>query len=157
MLFRSPVAGMIGDRLTFVASFGFSIVVGYLLSYFAESVQEKKGKYSIALLILVTAIFSFTTITRNNQWKDHMTLLSHDMQYLEESAQAHNLLAKRLLFESFNKKLSLEKQFELRNNAIDHFEKAVKIYPQFFNPLVDLGKAYLAVDRKSTRLNSSHT
>jgi len=40
----SPVAGMIGDRLTYVASFGFCTAVGYALSQFYESgyVQNKK-------------------------------------------------------------------------------------------------------------------
>lgn len=142
----SPVAGMIGDRLTFVGSFGFCIASGYALSQFHERISTQSKKLIIAGFSIVLVLYSGLTIARNAQWKDHMTLYKHDIKYLEESAQAHNLLAKRLMLESFQERSS-EKQYKMRLEGIKHYEKAIAIYPEFFNPHIDLGKAYLLVDR----------
>jgi tetratricopeptide (TPR) repeat protein len=142
----SPVAGMIGDRLTYVASFGFCIAVAYALSQFYERASGQIKKIIIAGFSIVLVFYSGLTIARNAQWKDHMTLYKHDIKYLEESAQAHNLLAKRLLLESFQAR-SPKVQYDMRIEGIKHYEKAIAIYPDFFNPHIDLGKAYLLVDR----------
>ncbi|MGE0636397.1 MAG: hypothetical protein AB7G44_02860 [Bacteroidia bacterium] len=142
----SPVAGMIGDRLTFVASFGFCIAIGYVISSVYLSTSNYRKKVILILFFIVMLTYSGTTIARNAQWKNHMILFKHDIKHLENSAQAHNLLAKRLLLESFKEK-SPKKQQEMREEGVKHFERALEIYPEFFNPMVDLGKAYLLLDR----------
>jgi tetratricopeptide (TPR) repeat protein len=142
----SPVAGMIGDRLTFVASFGFCIAVGYALSQFYERASTQNKKLIISGFSVVLVLYSGLTVARNAQWKDHMTLYKHDIKHLEESAQAHNLLAKRLMLESFQAR-SPKAQYDMRVEGIKHYEKAITIYPDFFNPHIDLGKAYLLVNR----------
>lgn len=142
----SPVAGMIGDRLAFVASFGFCIAGGYALSHLYERATAQNRKIITVGFSFVLVVYSGITIARNAQWKDHMTLYKHDIKYLEESAQAHNLLAKRLLLESFQQRSS-EKQYQMRLEGVKHYEKAIAIYPEFFNPHIDLGKAYLLVNR----------
>lgn len=142
----SPVAGMIGDRLTYVASFGFCTAVGYALSQFYESGYVQNKKLILAGFSIVLVLYSGLSIARNAQWKNHMTLYKHDIKYLEESAQAHNLLAKRLLLESFQAR-SPKAQYEMRVEGIRHYENAIAIYPDFFNAYIDLGKAYLLVDR----------
>ncbi|MGE0636396.1 MAG: tetratricopeptide repeat protein [Bacteroidia bacterium] len=137
----SPVAGMIGDRLTFTASFGFCIAVGYGLSRLYEMFSFGKRKVFIGIFAIVIVAYSIFTISRNAQWKDHLTLYRHDIKYLEKSAQANNLLATRLVFES-NKSKKTTDQEKLRREAIIYYHRSLEIYPSFFNAQYNLARTY---------------
>jgi tetratricopeptide (TPR) repeat protein len=147
----SPVAGMVGERLAYVASLGFCIALAYVLLWLFQ-VDLKRAKPSFAKLpkgfvILVGLLLlsgSFKTIQRNNQWEDSLTLFRNDIRHLRESAQAHNLLASHLVQEA-NKIQQRREQRKMRQEAIQHFREAVEIHPEFFNPIYDLGRTHLLV------------
>lgn len=140
-----PVVGMMGDRFTFVASVGFCMAVAFLimkvskLMVFDGTAQKLKPTFSIIMVVLLTA-YSFKTIARNNLWKDPLTLMKHDIKYLENSAQANNLLA-RYSMQAFTKSSSNKDKQKYLNQGIKHFAKACEIYPEFFNARYDLGRA----------------
>lgn len=137
----TPVAGMIGDRLTFVASFGFSIATGYIAVKFYEKINVSKKKLVFYGAIAVLLLFSGMTIARNAQWKDYLTLYRHDIQHLDNSANAHNVLANRLVNESNKTRNPVDREKFLRE-AVVHYKRALEIYPPFFNAQYDLARTY---------------
>jgi len=104
------------------------------------SVVSKPSKYVFFLLLVFYSSLSFA---RNFNWKDYLTLFQHDISYADDCAQAHNLLAVRLIKTSFaDSTASPAVQSELRNKAAFHFHRAIEIYPPFFNATYDLGRTY---------------
>jgi len=75
------------------------------------------------------------------QWKDKLTLMTHDMPYLENSAQAHALLANAIMASLENTGNMLANE-EALNEVAQHFERAIQIYPYFLNWHFDLGRVY---------------
>jgi hypothetical protein len=137
-----PVVGMMADRFTYVASMGYCIVVGYLFYLGYNNLSVNKRKYLVVAFSALLIAYSGMTIARNAQWKNHLTLMRNDIQYLDKSAQAHNLLASNLMKYSFEKEYAKE-VVDMRNEAIAHYKRAVEIYPDFFNAWYDLGRAYM--------------
>jgi len=131
------VAGMVGERLAFTASAGFSIFVASLLCWLKPDLNLKKPKYLEVSVLVVFILLTVKSISRNAAWKDPITLMRTDIKHLEYSAQANNLYALNILNNSNDS--------ESIKQAIFHLEKAVEIYPKFFNPHFDLGRNYLAI------------
>jgi tetratricopeptide (TPR) repeat protein len=148
----TPVAGMIGDRLTYVSSFGFILAFGYLLWLLFQRLPQG-GKLIFTILIASGIIaFSVLTVVRNTHWKDRLTLMKFDISYLNNSAQAHNQLARAYMDASY----SLEGEnnaLEMRNNAVIQFKKALEIYPNFFNVWYDLGRTYMILNRPDAAIS----
>lgn len=142
-----PIAGMVGDRLTFVSSFGFLLAAGYIFLRLSNNKSIILSVFAKLILAIIVIVFSVLTLVRNKQWKNHLTLYEHDIEYVNKSAQAHNLLAKRLMFESFEKKNSKKSKI-MQESAAKHFEKSISIYPDFLNTNFDLGRTYLILGRE---------
>ena len=95
----TPVAGVVGERLAFTASFGFCLMVSLLLIRYFEKVNLDK----ISLKTLIAKPWMYVTLTgavclvyvftRNLNWHDKYTLFEHDMAYLENSSKANSLMA----------------------------------------------------------------
>jgi hypothetical protein len=64
-------------------------------------VQEFIGKNKKALtpVFIVAVLFSIKTFSRNTEWKDNYTLLSHDVKSSPESARIRYAYGSALLFE----------------------------------------------------------
>jgi tetratricopeptide (TPR) repeat protein len=141
----SPVAGMIGERLSFVASTGFCIAVGLLIFRLFDSLDMNYKKIALLIIILVFISYAALTINRNSNWENHITLMRHDINHLDNSAHAHNMLASNLMQYSFNES-SEDEVSKMRNEAVIHYKKAINIYPDFFNAWYDLGRAYMLLN-----------
>jgi Flp pilus assembly protein TadD len=141
-----PIPGMMGDRFLLVPSIGFCIFLGFILSKLtAQSMEDKipdlaalKLPFRISV-ITVLALYSVVTIARNSDWKDRVTLFSHDINAVENSAQAQNLLALHLFLSSSNEPDAVAKK-QMRENALLHFNRAIEIYPRFLNAAFDKGR-----------------
>lgn len=144
----APIPGMVGDRFLLVPSLGWILVVLFLLSKifkinFSDTTLRfakipKGAKYVFGAVLLFYSALSFA---RNYNWHDAYTLYSHDISYVENSAQAHNLLALTCL-KNANMATTDADRLKLYEEGIHHLKRAVTIYPNFFNPTFDLGRAY---------------
>ncbi|EPB65436.1 tetratricopeptide repeat protein [Ancylostoma ceylanicum] len=133
---------MVGERLAFTASAGFCIFIAALIFWIQPDFNLKKPGITGAVTGIVLLLLAGRTITRNNDWKDTMTLMRHDIKHLENSAQANNMYARTLMGESMqNKNLNSTQRLEMQQTAIAHFDKATELWPAFFNAYFDKGMA----------------
>ncbi|MDD3876515.1 MAG: tetratricopeptide repeat protein [Bacteroidales bacterium] len=155
----APVAGLIGERLIFTASLGFCIILAFFIfKIFKIKYTEKKLKLNLPTPFIITMsaillLYGFKTITRNKDWNNHLSLFENDIHYLSRSAQAHNLYANALI-EYMQTEKSPQKQKEMLNAAKNNFERALNIYPDFYNASFSLGKTYFYLEQYEFALNS---
>jgi tetratricopeptide (TPR) repeat protein len=158
--FFAYVPGMMGDRYLLVPSLGWCIVLAGILYKFSN---QKDGSNTIQwstigapakyIFAVVLVFYSVLTFSRNMDWKDDLTLFRKDIRYVNESSQAHNLLALHLMQHSEIETLP-DKKTELAQEALGHFKKAKEIYPAFFNVTFDIGRVYLKLNMPDSALMS---
>jgi hypothetical protein len=150
--FLATIPGMIGDRLTYVASFGFCMSFGYVitLAYQRLSTVMAKRVFMVAIGALLV-IWSSMTVSRAAKWKDPLTLMRHDISTVPNSAQAHNLLASNLMQASYDAQVK-ENPVDMRHEAIHHFRESLRIWPNTLNVWYDLGRAYMTVNEPARAL-----
>lgn len=151
-----PVAGVMGDRLAFVASAGFCIATGYSLLWIAGTdIKSSAPRFNFTnkalIIIAVLLLYSAKTFSRNFQWKDPVTLMRTDIKHLDKSVQANNLLAFNLVEKGLKSKTQAEKEKYL-NEAVIHFKKAVELYPKADFAWHDLGQTYLLLNNLNEAL-----
>lgn len=141
------VAGMVGERLAFTASAGFAILFASILFSIKPTFNLLKPQKLEWVVLVILVLFAVRTMYRNSDWSSPINLMSNDINHLENSAQANNMLAMSLMDESMkNADLTEETKFEYRKKAIQHLQKAIEIYPYFFNYNFDLGRSYIALN-----------
>ncbi len=100
----SPVAGIIGERFIYFASFGFCIAAAYLILKLCK-VDIKAGskfkiqglKFSFKLTLTgILILFSSLTIARNTKWKDKLTLYRNDVKCFENSYFLHYFITQNI-------------------------------------------------------------
>lgn len=139
------VAGMIGERLAFTASAGFCLFIAALIFWLKPNINLRNPGTVELVFIGVIILCTGRTIARNNDWKDALTLMQHDIEHLDRSAYAHHALGANLMYVSTsNNKLSNEEAGSMQLQAIDHFRRSIQIYPDFFNAHFDLARVYIA-------------
>jgi hypothetical protein len=138
--------GIFAERFLYFPLLGFSILIVLGLDSLIKSPQETnniseflKAKPMIPILFLVViALFSFRTISRNPAWKSEFLLTEADFPYAQENAmmQLH-------YGNSYNEKYAKEKNQELkteyRQKAFTSYRKAIK--------LSNIGEAYFGIGR----------
>jgi tetratricopeptide (TPR) repeat protein len=139
-----PIAGMVGERLAYTASVGFCLALAAFVLWLKPNFSLLKPKGMELIIIVILGLFSLRSISRNSDWMDPITLMEHDIEHLENSAQAHNLLALNLMYvSSSNKNLNPQQVLEMQNKAAFHLQKSTTIYPYFFNTNFDLARIYI--------------
>lgn len=134
------VAGMVGERLAFTASAGFSIFIAGIIMWIKPNFSFVKPKGVELIVFAMLIVLAGRTFSRNAEWKDPLTLMGNDIEHLENSAQANNLYATYLMKESVQRTTTPQAKHNYQVKALKHFEKAVSIYPQFFNANYDIGR-----------------
>lgn len=136
------VAGMLAERLAFTASIGFCLMLTAILFWIKPDFKLQRSGVIGIVFAVVVLLFAGRTIVRNANWKDAQTLMSHDINHLANSAQANNMYALTLMEKSMKDKSLNQLQIQnLQAQGLQHFQKAVSIYPQFFNAHIDIARA----------------
>ncbi|MCB9255515.1 MAG: hypothetical protein H6579_00105 [Chitinophagales bacterium] len=132
----TPVAGIVGERLSFTASLGYAL----LLALFFRQISQFR-KLAVALFIALFITASFYTIKRNSNWKNEFTLFSHDIEHLTNSATANAIYADECMVQASKSQNPVEIQ-NFTSLGEKHYLRAIEIYPKFLNWWLDLGKVY---------------
>lgn len=140
------VAGMVGERLAFTASAGFCIMLTGILFWIKPDLNFKQPGIVGSTLIVVLVFFTGRTIARNLDWKDTVTLMGNDIQHLRNSSQANNIYAMHLMAESTNNKsLTALEVKAMQEKAIEHFDQATTIWPDYYNVHIDKARATMVI------------
>jgi tetratricopeptide (TPR) repeat protein len=149
------VAGMLGERLLFTASAGFSVALGLTIYRFVPEFSIKKPKLKEGIILSLLLAGTIVSMNRNSQWKNALTLMEHDIKHLSNSAQANNLLATNYYHEVLsNPDLQTQEKQNYLLNATTYFQKSLEIYPEFSNAAYDLGRVSLALGNDSLAIVS---
>jgi tetratricopeptide (TPR) repeat protein len=141
--------GVMGERYLLVPSFGITILVIALIFRFFKLDKQSEAVSTINklkyVLLPVLMILSGEVISRNMQWKDDLTLMRHDVQYADNGANVHNILALHLMQYSTTEPNPVNRT-AIEKEALFHFKRALSIYPQYFNVAYDIGRVYTALN-----------
>jgi tetratricopeptide (TPR) repeat protein len=139
--FFVPVAGIVAERLTFIASFGYCIAVASFLFWIGGKSQTVKNKLdirkiaAIALAAVMLLAFSIKTFDRNRDWKDHLTLFRADIDKLKNSVKANDLMAAALYNDAsiqIKKGSSRASQMEKFKQAHYYYSQCTRVYPDHY-------------------------
>jgi len=131
-----PLQVFMAERYLYVPSIAFSLLASYILismfNYNFKNGKYKKIKKNGMLIFIVAllAFYVFSTISRNSEWKNNMTLWSKTIETSPSNSMAHDNLGF-----TYDHVGETEK-------ALQEFELAVKLQPDNFRALANLGVAY---------------
>lgn len=136
-----PAPGLMAERFAYSASLGFCMAVVLLLFRASKtstsSFSWTDGGWARMVIVLLALVFGIRTAVRNEDWENKMTLYSHDMEHLDESAKAN------MLYAALVSKSALEhKHPDSLRIARYHFRRTTEIYPEYATAWSNLGSAY---------------
>jgi len=119
-----PIGTIMGERLMYLPSAGFSIAFGAALA----ALKNRSGKAASALLILLLVLYSSRTITRNRDWYDDFTVFTSALKIAPGSVKV--LCNMAFLMDERGDRLTGE----------TFYRRALEIYPDYDAALSGLGK-----------------
>ncbi|HSG67697.1 MAG TPA: tetratricopeptide repeat protein [Bacteroidales bacterium] len=147
-----PAPGIIAERFLLVPSLGFVIILAWAIFKIFKANPENKVNFPLRIffVVILTAVilgpYSYKTINRNKRWYSDTSLYRADMKYLDNSVKAHDLMGTsimRMVERELAKPVNVTK-FLMPDieNAIQHFKRAVEIWPGHTSSWVNLGMIY---------------
>ena len=132
---------VMADRLLFMPSFGFTIVIAVLLARFLKDKQPDKNDSSvldffrahpkvISVAAALFLLYGFKTVDRNPVWKNNMALMTSAIEDAPNSAYAHYLYGTELVKEASVVKDATQVD-SFYNKALAAYLKAVDIHPTY--------------------------
>lgn len=145
------INGIVAERFLYAPSIGFIIVLVYVLFKFTKTSIDTKlyssaSKYLKFAFVGIVLLFTAKTIARNSSWKDSMTLYSNDIQYLENSVKANDILAQELM-DKVMREMPLKKSFNQLKPTLDSiillYNRTLELYPENPKALNNLANIYI--------------
>ncbi|MBI5182115.1 MAG: tetratricopeptide repeat protein, partial [Nitrospirae bacterium] len=127
-----PIGELIAERFLYIPLISFALLIGISTEHFLDGVSSRFLKIVISIpLILLTAFYSLSTISRNYDWKDAFTLWKATIYTMPASPVAYNNLG-----------IEYSKREEY-DKAIVEYKKAIELSPRYSHALANLGDAFL--------------
>lgn len=142
-----PVAGVVGERLAYNASFGISVMSATLILPLFKSVEDlsfaKLFKKPALYFLPLVVFYTFAIWMRNANWKDKTTLFEHDIEHLELSAKANSMLGNEY-FEQLRTGKSKYQPPVLVQKALANYQLAIKNDSSFYSAYNNAGVLYFS-------------
>jgi protein O-mannosyl-transferase len=146
-------ASTMGERFLYIPSFGFCLIVTYLLLRVtkADTKKQRPGNFfrlaaangSLFVIVLaICALYSYKIVSRDKDWKDSLTLFSHDVRVASNSARTNQNVGSALML-AVMKSPDKQGQADTFTLAKKYLRRALEIYPEFYAPLSHLGVIYI--------------
>jgi len=149
----------LGERYLYVPSLGFCIIMAYFIIKslgginFGRKYFQLSQKRAIVVIVAILCLYSYKTISRNQDWQNNFVLFEIDSQQSPNNARLylnigkeHLRLAQRLTDKREASKLIL--------TGIDAIKKSVDLYPNFSTSRLDLGSGYAMLGQYEAALAS---
>jgi tetratricopeptide (TPR) repeat protein len=146
-------AATMAERFLYIPSLGFCLILSYFLIRITKTENTKTrvknlieflnvNRVLFFIVVGICALYSYQTASRNKDWKDNLTLFSHDVKISSNSARTNQNLGSALML-SVMKSPDKLNQLDTFNLAEKYFKRALEIYPDFYPPLSHLGVIYI--------------
>lgn len=128
----------LGERFMFIPVLGLIIICVLMLD---KLIERTKPVYGIIVLIGVCSFFVGRTIIRNGDWRDNLHIYEAGVEVCPNSVKTHFNLGTEYL-EQGNKRTDPNQRIEWYKSAIEQFNSAKRIYPEYVNIYENLGFVY---------------
>ncbi len=145
------INGIIAERFLYAPSIGFAIAFTFLLFKLTKTANDSKSFKTINntlkyIVIIIAIVFSIKTIARNTSWKDGMTLYRNDIQYLDNSVKANDILAQEMM-DKILKEINIKKPFSQLKPSLDSiillYNRSLALFPNNPKALNNVANIYL--------------
>lgn len=141
-----PVGTNMAERFMFMPSLGFCLVAAVLLANLASKGQVSGvNSQGLGMIVVIVALFSLKTFTRNPAWEDNYTIFTTDIETSPNSAKLQTSVGGEMIEHFKNSTNEVEKKAKI-SEAIGHLEKALEIHPTFKNPYLLMGNGYFYLE-----------
>jgi tetratricopeptide (TPR) repeat protein len=149
-----PAMGIVGERYVYASSVAFCLALAYFIFLIlknnprAKSFSQKELTWIFILLLIILVPYSVKTIIRNKNWDTHLSLYSHDIEYLENSAKANALLAGQLnteLNEILFKGIRPAYLKSRVDSIIFIYKRCLDVYPEYYSSYNNIGSVYFTI------------
>ncbi len=141
-----PIGTNMAERLMFMPSVGFCIVVAVLLYRLAKMLNKQSSTLAFNKLVpylgvgvFLALAFGTKTVLRNPVWKNNFTLFTTDAKVSLNSAKLQNSVGGELIAQATKK---TPPDLAMIQEAVPHLEQAIKIHPNYKNAFLLLGNAH---------------
>jgi tetratricopeptide (TPR) repeat protein len=145
------------ERFLYFPSLGFCIALTFILWRFIPSkllntnsfhLKDLMIQHKNILLVIcsICILYSFKTISRNNDWKDNLTLYSQDQPKLNNNAKSHLMLGIELIKKGENNTSDTVQKIQYIKQGIHQVLKSKAIYPTNLDTWTTLGNAYQLIN-----------
>ena len=155
------------ERFVYIPIIGFCMIIPVVVDALSARIIRKPNTAKLAtivVVILILGVYAATTIPRNRDWKDGMTLWSKTVLASPGSAIAHGNLGRTYqeqgkfdeAIQAYTKTIEINplgyKAYHnlgvvyehqgATDEAVQHYEKAIEIYPQYVDAHFNLANIY---------------
>jgi hypothetical protein len=144
-----------GERLLFIPSLGFCIVLAYLIQLpFKNKTVELLSLKNKPLLIciVILSLYSYKTIDRNKAWENNFTLYSTDVKNCNNSARCQYYFGLGLMKEKAILLPEGNEKTQLLNQSIQAFTRAIEILPKYSDAWGQRGLAYFRLGQNEAAI-----
>jgi len=141
-----PYTGIVGERVLYGGTIGFTLMVSGILAHYAKDNEGylnqsiPRSKPVVVFILGLLLLGSARTITRNLEWRDHLSLLAADSKNCSRSAKLHELYG-AFLRDDYNENDS-DNWKKQAYQAIAEYKKSIEIYEKWPIPHHRIGVIY---------------
>jgi tetratricopeptide (TPR) repeat protein len=141
------IGATMGERLIYHSSFGFCMLIGWLVTWILQQVKRKTTANTIGALLSAIVILwcAKTTIARNAEWKNDSILFIADAEKVPNSVLVNGNAGKAYIDLSELPENKLREK-ELVTKSIFYLKRAVAAHDQYVNGYLNLGVAYYKLE-----------
>lgn len=148
-----------GERLMFVPSLGFCILIAFLISKIFSTSSTKKTFTNINSFLsentkplvvvgLIIILFGIQTTARNAEWKNNLTLYTNDAKKTPDSAHMLFYLANHITSEEFLAALpDSGSKIKSLQEGLEYLTRSVTIHPKYADGYQRRGYIYKLIGK----------
>lgn len=145
------INGIVADRFLHGPSLGFAIFAISIMYYYFKIPQNenkiklinKNAKY---LFFVILFIYTVKTISRNSDWKNEITLFSHDIEFLDNSVKANDILAQTIMDRIMHNNPLQHSFLELKpslDSVLRYYNRTLELFPENAKALNNIANLYI--------------
>jgi len=143
------IGSTMAERFLFIPSLSFCLAFGFILTKLTKQIDAKNTYTNVSNFIKINSkvfipvaalllIYSFTTISRNSDWKDNYSLFKHDVSSASNSGRTHFNYGTELLNKFALHENDTTKKVNELDTVISELMTAIKIDPNESLPFNNL-------------------